>query len=808
MDYLLQVILLLVFLSSSNIASGIVREKRSGAPTCSRFNTTVEGTGANKTNLYLLIMAPYPSPILNALWDGGSALVPAARLAVEEVNSARILGDYQLKTVEMNSGCSLHGDQAAVEYIENIFYSEHRRALVGAVGPACTDTDFIPELIGNRNPLVQVTIASSPKLRNKTRFPYIFSTISSSKRLADAIVELAVERNWTRVGIILEITTLFLELHEILISELANRSISHTTFEVTSRLQFSPLEAISSLKLRVMVVLATASVIEKLLCAAYQYNGDGVRLAYPAIQWILIFRLNYTYTDGSPCTLSETLEAFNQSILMETRLTTEHKIISVTNRTLKQYIEDYHCKIRQHAAESNLTITSNPYANLYYDGVWALGQSLGTLLQSYNISEYLREGTVGHKREFAEMLVNFMYRMEPFNGASGLVYFEKESGEVKQVVNYFQLNGSSRLSAGNLSSGNQIKLSDAAIFIEDSFERKDILIVMPLAISIVFGVVSVLLVLTVFFFHFLNIAYRNEKYVKASSPKLNHLIFTGSYMMSIGLLIYIGTESVYLGEMKKILGIVLCYFYFFLLEVGLALILSTVLVRTWRIYRIFLHFQKPGGWMLKDPALICASFLLLIPVIFNIIVTADDNLNFKWDIKNDTALINSSMERVFIIVVESSEKCIRPLWHIIIYYLYIFLLMICSVALAIFSKSINRRYRVTKSISFYIYTQIIVVSVGGILQYLSEINHWPTYIRNLIFCFSQLCLLLECIVFIFMPPMIPFLDSKLCSRRSKKWFIESESAVRRFSLLSMMSRTSEKTVTTTITESPDESKAR
>ena len=768
-------LLLILLLASVSSGANVTCDR----VTCDR-ETISRNSTTNKTDLYLLIMAPYPNPILtNMLWDGGPALLPAARLAVEEVDNANILGDYQLKTLEMNSGCSLHGDEGTVGYIRNVYYNEHRRALVGAVGPACTDTDFIPEFIANKNPMVQVTVASSPALRNKTRFPYVLSTISSSKRIAVAVVKLAIERNWTRIGILLELTALFTELHDVLVSELKNYNIHFQTFEISSRQEVEryPLNAISSSKLRIMVVLATGPLMEKVLCEAYKHEG-GIKLVYPAIQWILTFRVEHILYNNSRCSLNEVYKAFNKSLLVETSLKTDHNIITVTNQTFDDYKEDYCCQLHQVAKEYNITIEYNPYANLYYDAVWAFGRSLSNLLKDYNMYGYLHEDGMEYRRNFTETLIDFMYEMTPFGGASiGNVKFHNNTGEVQQVVNFIQLCGRNcSIPAVNLTSDNEMEVSNTAEFIEDEFETKNITDTLLMEIDLVIVTALIVLIVTILSFHILNVAYRSEKYVKASSPRLNHLIFTGSYMMSIGLLIYIGTESFFLGETKKILGIVLCYFYFILLEVGLALILSTVLVRTWRIYRIFLHFQKPGGWTLTDPALICTSFLLLIPVLFNIIMTAKDN--FKWNIRNNTRpTINNN---VFIIQTTFREECIRPLWHIIIYYLYVFLLMICSVALAYFSKSINRRYRVTKSISFYIYTQIIVVSVGGILQYLSEINHWPTYVQNLIFCLSQLLLLLGCILFIFMPPMIPFLSNKCCSK-TKKQFFEHEGIGRQFS---------------------------
>ena len=707
---------------------------------------------SDKYELYLLVMAPFPIKDFVHLWDGGRALIPAARLAVEEINQAGLLGSYNISTIEINSGCSLYGDVATVEYIKTVYHGSYRRDLLfGAVGPACTDTDFIIEDLGNKNPLIQVTVATSHQLRNNKRFPHVFSTISSSKRFSEAIVELVLYHKWSKIGVILEGTDLFVELFNLLSEDLKRRvNIDVLLFSVT-QVQF-PLKAILESQYRVMVVLATYRVIEKLLCEAYKY-GDQFKIAYPTYQWILVERTNYTYTPGlTNCDLKQTLAAFSHSILMEYILQSPSNKTLVSNRTFMEYFKAYKAKVDEYEAELNISIlpelsSAIPYAHLYYDAVWAIGLALANVTKQWDISDCVNRGLTLHDVNFVQKLKQAMYAQEPFNGASGQIRFQNTTGDSPTAIKFNQVIGPLLVSAGKLTSDNQLTLNGT--FIEDSFHYEQQFIGMPTPVVIVVLTALISVLALTIFFQVIYIANRNDKNIRASSPKLNQIMFCGCYMMELSIALYVITETVQLGG-KDSYGTMLCYLYWSALELGWGVIITTILVRTWRIYRIFVHFMKPGGWMLTDAALFCFSLILLIPVLLNILFTAFDPI--KLEIAEHLDLNNISY-----ITKEHEEMCIRPLWHIAVNFLYNLTLLVCSLVMAIICRKIISRYRIVKSISILIYSKVFIVFFGSALIYLADILIWPIIVRNMIFCIANLSLTLVCILFIFFPPTIPML---------------------------------------------------
>ena len=121
--------------------------------------------------LYLLALAPYPdlkaTGRFKPAWTGGPGIIPAARLAVKQINQNKsILPNYNLSLIERDSGCNDLHEKALVAFTSEIFHSG--KHIVGIIGSPCSqETLKLGYLSGpNRAAMVQVTIATSLLLAN------------------------------------------------------------------------------------------------------------------------------------------------------------------------------------------------------------------------------------------------------------------------------------------------------------------------------------------------------------------------------------------------------------------------------------------------------------------------------------------------------------------------------------------------------------------------------------------------------------------------------------------------------------------
>ena len=102
---------------------------------------------------------------------------------------------------------------------------------------------------------------------------------------------------------------------------------------------------------------------------------------------------------------------------------------------------------------------------------------------------------------------------------------------------------------------------------------------------------------------------RQHPSIKASSPVMNHFIFTGCYIWTAASIVYIIVLKAIISEDERIYCANCCQSVFmWLLPVGWTMIFGTLIAKTWRIYKIFVHFCDPGC-LISNRALV--SFVLL-----------------------------------------------------------------------------------------------------------------------------------------------------------------------------------------------------
>ena len=711
----------------------------------------------NLTTLYLMAVAPYPDPRMSVGWNGGPGLIPAARLAVEQINKRLIDYRYQLALLEIDSGCN-NTYKALLGYTNSLFGT--KKNIVGMVGPVCSSSAiFLGKLsTSSRAPLVTVTIGTSRSLRNRNQYPYTFTAVSSADIYVQILLELASQHGWGKIGVVFSAySSYFREILYILLDQ-APRNLSITALPLYESV--SPIAEIIESEVRIIVVLAPSRLTEKLMCNAYRNNPS---LINPVYQWFFVERSHVTFGNTiTGCSTEELVEAFENSVLFTYTFETRDRTSPIESGDLfDDFQTAYYEKVREHENETGLNIIEDMpyslvYAPVYYDAAWVFGLALESVIQYRHLDlRTYRQPNSKESLQLAETLKDHIYNLT-IKGASGTIKFDRDTGQGNSIIELFQVKNGTAVEVGyyglsNCSNSSSLMCYNCALnFINDNFDER--IVGMPLSIAVTELGITILLFILAIIFHILNTMYADHKSIKASSPYLNHLIFIGYYIMAIGIISNVLTHM-YIFTKKEV-QTSLCLTYQWEITIGLNLILATLCMKTWRIYRIFIHFQNPGGKLLTNPILVVFVVLLLIPIVVALMfLTFIDRNQVIWD-TTSILTVTTKMPKFV-----KRGSCNFPVWFIVVDKLYSGFFLVCTLCLAILSRHISKRYRTIKSISALIYTQTVITGLGLPVEYITK-AHVKWDLHHIVLCIYLEGLLLVYLIFLFMPPLIPMITEK------------------------------------------------
>ncbi len=725
------------------------------------LNVLELGASGSRIKLNLLILTPFHDEDRSQFgWDGGPALVPAARLAADQINNrSDILPKHELVLIEKSIGChDLVGREGRLldTYARTVIYGELN--IIGVVGPACSvnaiDLGGISAPL--RNPLVQVTIGTSPTLEDRTRFPFTFSTLSSGNAFLIAMKDLANQKQWKSMGVILDISSTFWESLYRSVPRIFNNSINITTFDVTDGAEnFYVNEEITRSKLRIFIVLLSRNTADKFMCYAYK---SMPQLIYENIQWFFIERGNILNPNTqSFCTKEQLIGAFEKSVFLQYQLTSDNNQQIVSGQNYDEFNDSYTAKVIAYSIEQKVDVFGQyphgiSYAPVFYDAVWALGLGIdqairnGSLNQLQDLTSRFRPGS-NESKEIAIAIKDNILTLDVFQGASGIIKFDDNTGQTHSVITFKQVvNGKLKLIC---TSGPSACINGS--FIKDYFPKKYAGIQTSVA-AIAFIFIGLLFVLTISI-HLVNLWQSKDPLIKANSPKLNNLIFIGCYLLLFGmvLLTVIDWTNFLLASNPEFVGDILCNVYVWLIQTGFTLIVATVLMKTFRIYRIFVHFTRPGGLLLRDSVLAICVFGLVSPVIV-LLITISVTTEHIW----------REMTFIYELTEYTRATCVTGIWQEVLPILYVGVLLFLSLGLSLPLRHINRQFKTVKSISMLAFCLILITWFGYpfvIIATQQSVN-WDQHIHYIILMLILSGILLSTLLLLFVPPVASLIKNK------------------------------------------------
>ena len=582
-------------------------------------------------DLCLVALAPYPdsaaSPNFRPGWDGGPAVISAARLAAEAINNrTEILEGYRLRLLEGDSGCNVES-KAVVSLAGNAFHRDC--PAVGIVGPACSGAAAIigGVLAREGSNLLQISpSATSPLLADSSAYPNTYRVLSSSLEYVGLYSELIHHNTWNSVATLYDANRIiFLSTFH----QFRNRiNISYSSPVSTSNI---PLNDIHT-NYKVIFVFAGEELSRRILCLAYHFQPS---LTYPVYQWIFQDKREYqfwqnvtfsfmdtTYT----CSRQQMMKATEGIILNIYRLKRDD-VLSQTDVgfTLKTFYELYQPLLTQHLREINLTrsdyaLMAEEWAPVYYDAVWAMAMALHRAQSDLMHFENLSLSSYKYGNPRATTLIKEQLELLDFEGLSGRIMFRNDTHDTATIINVYQIkyNASTESSSSILvgyCNDSRLEITESAEFVPSSFGM------VQESVHPVFTVIFTVLILLctgcVATLHFLVVKYSDSAPVRAASPRLSQLIFSGCYLilfLAFSLVLitsrwFISTIQPLSHEHFIVYG-VFCNVAAWNVSAGYTLILSCLLVQLWRIYNIFNSFRKKQCF-LSDESLVCIVAVLL-----------------------------------------------------------------------------------------------------------------------------------------------------------------------------------------------------
>ena len=692
----------------------------------------VQGARGSDNALYFLSIFPYPDPepSLNPSIADGPDLFPAVQLAVDHVNNrSDVLRDYHIELIETDGGCEI-SSKALISLVSQLFHSD--KQIAGIIGPSCSESAEAVGAMSRRSEIALLSFhqGSSSLLTNRTDYPYSIGMAGSPLDEVTAYIDLMKQAKWTRVAALYNIEMLvdysqFKQFQK----EAQIAGIELTLSEVVSEI-FIPHRELKESFSRAIIAFVRADVASKIMCVAYHNN-----LIYPNYQWIL----SNGYESGSvsfyyepedreyKCTAEEIEEALQSQVSVTLQLpSAPSDTDSVSGLSEQNITEAYYQRWELYNNSTDLPHTY--FAFLAYDSVWAMALALNDsleTLQEKNMS--LNNYTYGQSSA-TEVILEHLYQLE-FHGVSGLISFNEQTGFTRRQLQYHSSNP----------------------LVDNSFEAVTIKVAIGLAVVVM--LVIVVTSVLVAFVHILNTVYENYKTIKASSSRLNHFAYVGCYCILFALLAYTIVEAF---STSPLATTVLCNFIPWLTSIGFSLVFGTVIVKTWRVYVIFIRYELKSckKTHLKDFP------LSLIMVCFSAV---NITLCTVWSVSDPLHYYKEPTINIEQVTEEVGESCtceIFLLW-LALAVVYNGFLVTSAVFLAYLTRRVYvKEFKTSKNTTLLVYLLFLVTGLGIPVYFIVRYLGVNVNISYTILCAVVTTLVYLCLGLLFLPPVLPLLREK------------------------------------------------
>ncbi|CAG9767793.1 unnamed protein product [Ceutorhynchus assimilis] len=640
----------------------------------------------------------------------GRGVMPSVKLALDHVNEhSQILRNYRLHMWWNDTMCNAAVGVKA--FFDMMHSGPHKLMLFGA---ACTHvTDPIAKASKHWH-LTQLSYADTHPMFTKENFPNFFRIVPSENAFNSPRLSLLKEFNWTRVGTIYQNEPRYSLAHNRLVAELdmlgyqvvETQSFVH---EVTTALM-----KLKEKDTRIILGNFNEKWAKQIFCEAYKLEMYGRKY-----QWLIMGTYSYEwwkkYDDYVNCTLDELETSLEQIVLTDLLPLSTSGEITISGITADEYKIEYDSR------------RGNEYSRFHgytYDGIWAVALAIQNV--AHKIKYFRRNQTVTdfrYRDPLWESLFLDALNNTSFEGVTGPVRFYDNERKASILLKQFQ-------------DGQEVKVGEYSAAIQHldltlgvplkwtgKYPPKDrtVLIIEHTRVNkSVYAILATLAILGIFiaaFFLAFNIKYRNQRYIKMSSPQLNNLIIIGC-MITYTSIIFLGLDS---GLSSIEAFPYICTARAWTLMAGFSLAFGSMFSKTWRVHSIFTDV-KLNKKVIKDYQLfMVVGVLLCIDVV--IMTTWQVADPFYRETKRGEPYPHPSNEDE--IIIPENEYCTSSRMTIFISSIYVYkgLLMIFGAFLAWETRHVSiPALNDSRYVGFSVYNVVIMCILGAAVA-LALVDH-------------------------------------------------------------------------------------
>ena len=661
------------------------------------------------------------------LWKQAEILLPAAELAANEVNNCSdVLNDYVVELLpifvpdtDINRG--------VVEFVKELV--SETRNIAGVIG--IFDNRFanvILPLAGHTGiDLIQIVDPTALNLDNSRLYPHTFTMHPSLAMHVRAASFMFQKLNWIRVGLVyssarydplyLRAAESFLSLIDIHISVvIIDIGQNDTAISTIDRFQQSGVLG--------FLMLLPHRASAELICEAQQQD-----LEYA---WVLL--------DNGELDVSS-----NDTL---TRCTSENMLLIRQAPQLKSNNEPSAFNPSCDRTTISKSVGENPYSYVLYDSVWSLALTLNSSIETLNERNLSLDNYgpgMNHITEVVEEKLDNLelpgiarpisVRRYPPTENHMLEFLHLQLGHFEQVGHFdFKTNALS-LNVSITVPG----LGPTSTYTYDTFPA-------TLTYSCVLAVVFCFLFTTVVLV--IHICYRNEQEVKASSAWLSLCMFLGCYFVLCGALNhYVSSGYVLTTDAQRLST---CNIDAYSVSIGIDLLLTTLLAKLLRIWRIFTLHGRTGKVWTDQSLLLFIGLVVLVKIVILIIWTVVD----IYRLQDIVTVISSDGRNSHYKIAQHCFSEYYSIWLVLVYG-YSTIIGLILIAVSVITRKIKQdNFKDTKKVSILISTLIYMALVCGTLWGVLRLTGNSIASKVIIgMAYCLIALLSE--VFLFLPKILP-----------------------------------------------------
>ncbi|CAG9861204.1 unnamed protein product [Phyllotreta striolata] len=550
-----------------------------------------------KHDVYVAGFFPYGRGVENA--GTGRGVMPSVKLALDHVNEhSSVLRNYRLHMWWNDTMCNA---AVGVKAFFDMMHSGPNKLML--FGAACTHvTDPIAKASKHWH-LTQLSYADTHPMFTKENFPNFFRIVPSENAFNSPRLSLLKQFNWTKVGTIYQNEPRYSLAHNRLVAELDTMGYQVLETQSFTNEVNSALTKLKEKDTRIILGNFNEKWAREIFCEAYKLKMYGKKY-----QWIIMGTYTFDWWHKLDpefnCTQEELQSALEQTILTDLLPLSTSGEITISGITADEYNTEYESR------------RGNEYSRFHgytYDGIWALALAIQNV--AHKVKYFRRNESVvdfRYRDPMWERLFLDALHNTSFEGVTGPVRFYDNERKASILLKQFQ--EGQEIKVGEYSAATQhLDLTLGAplkwigkhppkdrtlVIIEHTRVNKTVYAI--LATCAVCGIIMAIVFLA------FNIKFRNQRYIKMSSPQLNNLIIIGC-MLTYTSVIFLGLDS---GLSSIDAFPYICTARAWTLMAGFSLAFGAMFSKTWRVHSIFTDV-KLNKKVIKDYQLFMVVGVLL-----------------------------------------------------------------------------------------------------------------------------------------------------------------------------------------------------